>query len=469
MERVPGNLLSSGQALAIFLQAVLYAGLVALNLYLICVFFEHEFALPYRVFAALSFVLGFLAFRRVDLFNAWRIAEIPYLATRLTAAWFLLVASLFFIVYLAKLNEGISRPIIFWWTLSTPVLLVLAHAVMRLLVVHYFAGFLRRRRAALVFVSDASLRLTESVYKDRYSRFELVGYYEDRDLSRTGTVPGLPYLGKSEEVVNGVNNKDIEAVFVVLPEVGIVRAKSVIDALDDTTASVYYVPDLFILDLTKARVSQLNGIPILEMYEAQLWGMDGVLKRMFDVTVASIAVLLLSPLMALIALAIKLEDGGPVLFNQTRCGVNLAPFLVHKFRSMRVAAPTEGFEPQATRDDPRVTCVGRFLRRTSLDELPQFFNVLKGDMSIVGPRPHALSHDEHYRREVRRYVGRHKVPPGISGWAQINGLRGEITNDEDMRARIEHDLYYIRNWSPALDLKIIFLTVPRMFNDPKAY
>lgn len=469
MERVSSNLLSSGQALGIFLQSLFYAGLVAVNLYVITLLLGEPFSLPYRVFAALSFVLGFLAFRRVDLFNAWRIGEIPYLSARLTLSWFLLVASLFFIAYLAKLSVGISRPIIFWWTLSTPLLLLLAHALVRIIGASVFSKFMRRRRAVLVFVSEASRQLMESVEKDRYSRFELIGYYEDRDLGRTGPVPGLPYLGKSDEVAEDIKKRNVDAVFVVLPEVGIARAKNVIDDLDETPASIFYVPDLFVLDLTKARVSEFNGIPILELYEAQFWGVDGALKRTFDVVVASLILLVIAPLMAMIAVIVKLQDGGPVFFTQTRCGINSVPFLAYKFRSMRVAPVQAGFEPHATVDDPRVTWFGGFLRRTSLDELPQFFNVLKGDMSIVGPRPHALSHDEHYRKAVRRYVGRHKVPPGITGWAQVKGLRGEIRNHEDMQKRIEHDLYYIRNWTPALDLKIVFMTVPRMLHDPKAY
>ena len=199
-------------------------------------------------------------------------------------------------------------------------------------------------------------------------------------------------------------------------------------------------------------------MPVLQVAESPFYGVDGLLKQLFDIVFSIFAVIAISPILIGVAIAVKLSSPGPVLFKQKRYGLNGKRFWVYKFRSMKMNAPDSGTR-QATKDDDRITRVGRFIRKTSLDELPQFFNVIKGEMSVVGPRPHTVAHNEHYRKEVRRYMLRHKVKPGVTGWAQVNGLRGETANIERMEERIAYDLEYIRNWSPWLDLKIIFLTV----------
>jgi putative colanic acid biosynthesis UDP-glucose lipid carrier transferase len=236
------------------------------------------------------------------------------------------------------------------------------------------------------------------------------------------------------------------------------RILRLLEDLHDTTASVYFAPDIFLYDLIQARVETIGGIPVLAVCESPFYGADGLIKRVSDIVLASAILVLISPLLLGIAVAVKLSSPGPVLFKQRRYGLDGRQIMVYKFRSMAVLEDGAVVQ-QATRDDPRVTRLGAFLRRSSLDELPQFINVLQGRMSVVGPRPHAVAHNELYRKLIRSYMIRHKVRPGITGLAQVNGLRGETDTVDKMRARIEYDLAYLRNWSLLLDLKIVLLTI----------
>jgi putative colanic acid biosynthesis UDP-glucose lipid carrier transferase len=242
-----------------------------------------------------------------------------------------------------------------------------------------------------------------------------------------------------------------------------------VHALRDTTASIYFVPDVFAFDMIQARLVELNGLPAIAVCDTPFHGMDAVLKRTTDLVFASLALLLLSPIMIAIAAAVRLTSKGPALFRQHRYGLNGEEILVYKFRSMRVMDDGKGETRQATKDDDRVTPLGRILRKTSLDELPQLLNVLEGKMSMVGPRPHAVKHNEMYRKIIHGYMIRHKVRPGITGLAQVNGFRGETDTVEKMRLRVKYDLEYLSSWSPWLDLKIIVKTAWVILHDPNAY
>ena len=285
-----------------------------------------------------------------------------------------------------------------------------------------------------------------------------------------GSLDSVSYMGKVRSVAQYVRDHNIDVVFVVLPDDGGRRALSILDELGDTTASVYYVPDFVIINLFEAQVREVEGITVLEVAETPFYGADGVLKQLFDFAFSLSVIICLMPLLLLIALIIKLTSRGPVIFSQRRYGLNGQRFMVYKFRSMYVGEINANSDTQqASRNDPRITPIGRFIRRTSIDELPQFFNVLKGEMSVVGPRPHTVAHNEYYRKAVKRYMVRHKVKPGLTGWAQVNGLRGETAQLERMEERIRHDLEYIKGWSPFLDIKIIFMTIMMIFRDKNAY
>lgn len=236
----------------------------------------------------------------------------------------------------------------------------------------------------------------------------------------------------------------------------------------DTTASVYFVPDVFVFDLMRAQLADVDGVPVLAVCETPFSGMNGVAKRFSDIVFASILILLLWPVMLGIAIGIKMTSPGPILFKQRRYGLYGERIRVFKFRSMTVCEDREQVL-QARRNDPRVTKFGAFLRRTSLDELPQLFNVLFGSMSLVGPRPHAVAHNEEYRKLIDGYMLRHKVRPGITGWAQVNGFRGETETLDKMKRRVEYDLHYLRNWSLALDITILLRTARLVVRDGNAY
>jgi putative colanic acid biosynthesis UDP-glucose lipid carrier transferase len=246
------------------------------------------------------------------------------------------------------------------------------------------------------------------------------------------------------------------------------RILNLLDELRDTTSSVYFVPDIFMFDLIQARFDQINGVPVVAVCDTPFFGIRGLLKRLSDILIAGLVLLLISPLMALIAVGVKLGSPGPILFKQRRYGLDGEQISVYKFRSMTVCEDGEKVV-QASQNDQRVTSFGRFLRKTSLDELPQFINVLQGSMSVVGPRPHAVAHNELYRKVIKGYMIRHKVKPGITGWAQVNGLRGETDTVEKMNARVQYDLEYLRNWSLMLDMWIFFKTFRVVAGDKNAF
>jgi putative colanic acid biosynthesis UDP-glucose lipid carrier transferase len=277
-----------------------------------------------------------------------------------------------------------------------------------------------------------------------------------------------PLLGPVDAASSFVKANRVEAVFIALPMAAQPRLLQLLDEIKDTTASVYFVPDIFITDLINARIDDINGMPVMAVCESPIVGMDAVLKRIFDVAISLTALAVLAPVMLAIAIGIKLGPPGPVLFRQRRYGLDGRQIVVWKFRTMTVVEDG-GVVRQATKDDQRVTRLGALLRKTSLDELPQLFNVLAGSMSLVGPRPHAVAHNEQYRGLIKGYMVRHKVKPGITGWAQVNGLRGETDSVDKMRRRIEYDIEYLRRWSLGLDMLILCKTAIIVFQRTNAY
>ena len=246
------------------------------------------------------------------------------------------------------------------------------------------------------------------------------------------------------------------------------RIVQLLEAVQGTTASLYFVPDVFGISIIQGRLQDLNGVPVVGICETPFTGTNALVKRVSDVILSSVILVLISPILAILAIGVKMSSPGPVIFKQKRNGLDGEEIIVYKFRSMR-AMDNGHVVKQATKDDPRITRFGAFIRKTSLDELPQFINVLQGRMSIVGPRPHAVAHNEEYRRLIKAYMVRHKVKPGITGWAQVNGYRGETDTIEKMQARVEYDLEYLRNWTLTLDLQIIIRTIRLVIFDRNAY
>ena len=275
-------------------------------------------------------------------------------------------------------------------------------------------------------------------------------------------------IGRLNELPQFVREKDIQLIYLSLPMASQPRILQVLDELKDTTASIFFVPDMFVTDLIQGRTGSVCGMPVISVCETPFTGSNGLVKRLSDIVLSVLILLLISPILLVVAAAVKLGSPGPVIFRQRRYGLDGKQIVVYKFRSMTVTEDGASVQ-QATKNDSRITPLGAILRKTSIDELPQFINVLQGRMSIVGPRPHAVAHNEMYRKLIKGYMVRHKVKPGITGWAQVNGFRGETETLDKMQGRIDHDLDYLRNWSLWLDLYIIFKTVRLVLRDQQAY
>jgi putative colanic acid biosynthesis UDP-glucose lipid carrier transferase len=299
-------------------------------------------------------------------------------------------------------------------------------------------------------------------------RTDVLGFFEDRHPSRVTAQTSHPILGTCQDAAEFIAQHEVSVVYITLPLSRDPRIMALLETLRDCTASIYFVPDLFGCSLIQARIDQVRGIPLVAVRESPFYGMRGAAKRLVDISVAGLFIVLLAPVLSGIAIAVKLTSAGPVIFRQRRYGLDGKEIVVYKFRSMTVTEDGANTYTQVSRQDARVTPLGAFLRRMSLDELPQLFNVLEGSMSIVGPRPHAIAVNEQYRRLIPSYMIRHKVKPGITGWAQVHGYRGG-DDLELMSKRIEYDLDYLRNWSLGLDIAILVRTVAIVWRDSTAY
>ena len=319
-------------------------------------------------------------------------------------------------------------------------------------------------------INDLGFGLARRIENSPELGLSHMGFFDDREAQRLPAIPGdlNQITGTIEELVQHAREGRVSIIYITFPMRAEARIKNVLNKLGDTTASVYIVPDFFVFELLHSRWTDISGLPAVSVFENPFYGIDGLLKRGVDVVLASLLLLLVSIPMMIIAILVKTSSPGPVFFRQRRYGLDGREILVWKFRSMKVCE-SEGKFVQATRDDPRVTGLGQVLRKTSLDELPQLFNVLEGTMSLVGPRPHASLQNEEYRSLIRGYMLRHKVKPGITGLAQVNGWRGETDTLEKMEKRVECDHRYIREWSLYMDLKILFKTIFVVLSRQNAY
>ncbi|MBV7582749.1 undecaprenyl-phosphate glucose phosphotransferase [Pseudomonas sp. PDM33] len=327
------------------------------------------------------------------------------------------------------------------------------------------------RSIAIAGAGSLGQRLASNIASAPWMGLELASFYDDVRSEPVGLGKGkvqLPISGDLEKLVEQAHAGKLDRVYITLPMRSEERIKWLVGQLSDTTVSVHLVPDVFVFDLLHARTQNIDGIPTISIFDSPMVGAGALVKRLEDIVLSTLILCLIAIPMLLISAAIKLTSAGPVFFKQKRYGIDGRSIEVWKFRSMRVME-NGATVTQATRNDIRITPVGAFLRRTSLDELPQFINVLLGDMSIVGPRPHAIAHNEEYRGQISSYMLRHKVKPGITGWAQVNGWRGETDTLEKMQKRVEFDLAYINNWSLWWDLKIVFLTLLKGFVHQNAY
>ena len=387
-------------------------------------------------------------------------------AVDIVTSWIALLAILALCGYATRSLKYFEDDVLLTWAGLTPVLQMVAVAI-GARVVRWRAAA-ARRTAIVVGGGVLGVKVAKALGESEESGVEFVGYFDDRTDGRLHEEAALQRLGGLREVADYVTTHGVREVFITLPLGSQPRIVELLEQLQGTTASVFFVPDVFGISIIQGRLQDMNGIPVVGICETPFTGTNELVKRVSDVVLATLILVVISPLLLLIAIGVKLSSPGPVIFKQRRNGLDGEEIVVWKFRSM-TSQDNGPVVPQATKDDPRITPFGAFLRRSSLDELPQFFNVLQGRMSIVGPRPHAVAHNEAYRNMIKAYMVRHKVKPGITGWAQVNGYRGETDTLEKMKGRVEYDLEYLRNWSLALDLQIIVRTIRVVFFDRHAY
>lgn len=386
----------------------------------------------------------------------------------LLKSWLYVFIALVIIGFVTKSSAIFSRQVIVSWFFLGAVVQVATHIITRR-VMPYLRSREAIENALVVGASDVGRYLAERINNNPWLSSHIIGVVDDDQKAMAKwQVTGVPKLGDITHLPTAIKEYNIKALYIALPvnEMGMLQ-KIYIDSIEKNI-SVYWTPPIFDMTLVNHNIKQIGNVPVLSLAESPLNGQRAITKKLFDYSISLIALILLSPVMIATAMAIKLTSPGPILFKQKRHGWQGEVFEVWKFRSMHIHQECDGEIKQATKDDPRITKVGCFIRRTSIDELPQLFNVLNGTMSLVGPRPHAVEHNIFYSPKINAYMARHKIKPGLTGLAQINGCRGETKTIDEMQRRVEYDLEYINNWSNALDVKILFKTVLVLFSD-KAY
>jgi putative colanic acid biosysnthesis UDP-glucose lipid carrier transferase len=420
---------------------------------------------PSPAFVALALLTWVISGQLFDRVGASEAASIGYWDfgrsyTRVLLQWVTVVGMLFLAGLTFKATDIFARQALLTWLLTTPAALSGTHLLRCR--VRWRAEHGAAPRYIIIGVNDVGVELAR-----RLPPAGFMGYFDFRSVDRVAEVTDPENLaGHCRDTANFVRGHGVKVVYIALPLANVPRMSELVNALRDTTASVYFVPDAFAFDLIQGRLVEINGMPALSVCETPLHGLEAVFKRAMDILIAGLCLMILSPLLLAVSAAVKLTSRGPVLFRQRRYGLDGEEIVVYKFRSMQVCEDG-AVVAQATKDDPRVTRVGAILRKTSIDELPQLLNVLQGKMSLVGPRPHAVAHNELYRKLINGYMIRHKVRPGITGFAQVNGLRGETETLEKMSERVHYDLEYLRKWSPWLDIKILFKTLLVVLQDQR--
>jgi len=382
--------------------------------------------------------------------------------------WLLLLAILLAVGYVTKSLDEYPRSVFLTWAVLTPLALIVATLGMQEIMRRFLLIAFDTRKAIIAGYNSVSLDLARRLKNNPGMRLTVTGFFDDRSTDRLGMEADATLDGSLSDMSQYVKDNHTDVIFIALPIRHIKRVMNLLDDLRDTTASIYYVPDIFVFDLIQSRSGEIHGIPVVAMCETPFYGYRGVAKRLTDVGFSLVILMLLLPMLVVIALLVKISSPGPIIFKQRRYGLDGREIAVYKFRTMRVTEDGAQIK-QASKFDSRITPIGAMLRRSSMDELPQLINVLQGRMSLVGPRPHAVAHNEEYRKLIKGYMVRHKVLPGITGLAQVNGCRGETSQLEQMQTRVNFDLDYLRHWSPMLDIKILLLTVVKLFRDDKAY
>ncbi|MFC1757180.1 undecaprenyl-phosphate glucose phosphotransferase [Planctomycetota bacterium] len=444
-------------------------GIVA-GLYFAITVEDDAFDQFYIVVVLASVVLYYLMCELTGMYRNWRGVSLERELFCAIVTWMATLPTLLAVSVLTKYAVWVDRSLLLIWALATVLVVSISRIALRVVHCYLRVHGWNTKGFAIVGVTDLGIELSEKIEKSADMGLRLVGFYDDREDYR---LPEIPQdqgkkVGTIKQLVQHARDGRVSMIYITFPMRAEERIKDVLAELGDTTASVYIVPDFFVFELLHSRWTSIGGLPAVSVFESPFYGVGGISKRLFDVALASLILAAVSLPMLVISVLVRTSSPGPVFFRQKRYGLDGREIMVWKFRSMR-NHEDNGRVAQATRNDSRITRLGRVLRRTSLDELPQLFNVLEGSMSLVGPRPHANIHNEEYRSLIQGYMLRHKVKPGITGLAQVNGWRGETDTLEKMEKRVECDHRYIREWSLFMDLKILFRTILVVFSRQNAY
>ena len=404
------------------------------------------------------------------LYRSWRGSRLIHEICCVMISWAYAASAVLGLGMLTQYNAQFTYQEKLAWLLATPLALTGARVLFRLLIRMLRKRGFNTQRFAICGINQIGLQLANNIEQTPELGMKLVGFYDDRPDNRTELATGqsMPHSGDLPQLADMARRGMVDIIYITFPMRAENRIRNYLEQLSDSTASVYIVPDFFVFQMLHARWNQINGLPVVSVFETPMSGIDGILKRGFDLVIALLLLLLLGVPMAILGLLIKISSPGPVFFRQKRYGLSGEEIRVWKFRSM-YCCDDGPLVRQDTAGDARITPIGRILRKTSLDELPQLFNVITGSMSLVGPRPHATAHNEQYRPLIHGYMLRHKVKPGITGLAQVNGWRGETETIEKMAGRIEFDHRYIREWSLWMDVKILFKTALVVLRQENAY
>lgn len=452
---------------------------------LIVSYIQFDSSVPKERYFVLVIALLFVTinvFSWFSVYRQWRGIWLFKELTQITIAWACVGLILGTCMFLGKVGENFSRLWTGWTFMTTWGVMISFRILIRLIAQYNRSIGLNQKHVVIVGAGVLGKRACRAMLRESWAGLKPVAFFDD-DPTLSGTnYKGVKVMGVVDDIIPFIESRrsinpsgnsksefhSVAQVWIALPLYAGEQIEKLQDALKDTAASVYFLPDLYSFNLVNYSVDEIAGIPVMNMSASPMEGGAAAIKRLEDIIISSLLLLITSPLFLVLTILIKWGSPGPIFFKQRRYGQDGKEFMVWKFRSMHVIEDG-GVITQATRDDDRTTKIGRLIRKLSIDELPQLINVLQGKMSLVGPRPHAVAHNEYYRDKVQGYMARHQIKPGITGWAQVNGCRGETPKIEDMEERVRYDMEYIRNWSLPFDIRILFKTFKTIIDTKNTY
>jgi len=419
----------------------------------------------YEIAVVTAALLTPIVFSSSGIYTSWRGKPYLHQARTVSLVWLFVVVLLILLAFLTKSSVSYSRQWLAVWTFETWACLLCARYLFyRLLEAMRSRGW-NHKRIIIVGTGELARNVAGNIKNSSWTGLDIFAFYDDSGCVDSREIDGIDVKCGEQTLDEVIKNYNIHEVWLALPLKEEDRMKKILHHLRHCTATIRFVPGIFGFRLLNHAVTEVAGLPVIDLNASPFVGINRVVKEFEDKLLSLLFLVVVSPLFLIIALGIKLTSPGPIFYRQERVSWNGKPFQMYKFRSMPVGIEHTSGPVWAKSDEQRATKLGAFLRKSSLDELPQFWNVLKGDMSIVGPRPERPFFVEKFKEEVPDYMKKHLVKAGITGWAQINGWRG----DTDITKRIEYDLFYVENWSLWFDIKIMFLTVFRGFIHKHAY